>query len=202
MKLDLLSILETASRTDVSNISAPLPPLLMWGDFIFQLSTLAFSKLQLSESWNWASQSRIGKMDSLTFTGQKVPTLKFDCELYADFVNTAGLDDLLPGEWADAAGDPVEWLRRQARMRTPLMLVTGYGRVMGFWVMAQMDQAVDAFRGAGEYRHQQVTLSLQYYGQALQAADGDTAAVATADSATAQDATSQFQAYREGNIDV
>lgn len=202
MKLDLLSILDTASRTEVSNISAPLPPLLMWGDFIFQLSTLAFNKLQLSESWNWASQSRIGKMDLLTYTGQKAPTLRFDCELYSDFINIAGLDDLLPGEWADAAGDPVEWLRRQARMHTPMMLVTGYGLVMGFWVMAQVDQAVDAFRGAGEYRHQQVSLSLQYFGPALQAVSGDSATVETADATTTQEAASQFQAYREGNINV
>lgn len=202
MNLDILSVLEAGSRTDSSNISMPLPPLLMWGDFIFQLSTLAFNKLQLSESWNWASQSRTGKMDALQYTGQKAPTLRFDCELYTDFVDIAGLDDLLPGEWVDAAADPVEWLRRQARMQTPMMLVTGAGRVMGFWVMTQIDQAVDAFRGAGEFRHQVVTHSMQYYGPALRGTESDPAAVETADTATTAQGVSTFQAVREGRIDV
>jgi phage protein U len=202
MNLDILSALEAGSRTDSSNISMPLPPLLMWGDFIFQLSTLAFNKLQLSESWNWAAQSRTGKMDALQYTGQKVPTLRFDCELYSDFIDVGGLDDLLPGEWADAAADPVEWLRRQARTHTPMMLVTGNGRVMGFWVLVQIDQAVDAFLGAGEFRHQVVTLSMQYYGPALRGTDSDPATVQTAAPATTEQGVAEFQAVREGRIDV
>jgi hypothetical protein len=200
MNLDILSVLEAGSR--VENVTTQLPPLLMWGDFVFQLSTLAFNKLQLSESWNWASQSRTGKMDLLQYTGQKSPTLKFDCELYTDFVNIAGLDDLLPGEWADAASDPVEWLCRQARMRTPMMLVTGYGRVMGFWVMVQIDQAVDAFRGAGAFRHQVVTLSMQYYGPALKGTDADPAEVQKASLAGTQEGVSAFLAVRQGGIYV
>lgn len=198
MNLDILSILEAGSR--VETVTPPLPPLLMWGDFIFQLSTLAFNKLQLSESWNWASQPRTGKMDLLQYTGQKAPTLRFECELYSDLVNTAGLDDLLPGEWGDVAADPVEWLRRQARTHTPQMLVTGAGLVKGFWVMTQIDQAVDAFRGAGEYRHQTVALSLQYYGPALRGTDSDPAQVQTADAATTSQGVSEFMAYREGRI--
>jgi phage protein U len=179
MNLDALSLIEAGARYDSPVVNTRLPPLLMWGDFVFQLSTMAYNKLTFSESWNWATQGRIGRRDSLQYTGQKAPTIRFDCELYAEFVDSTDMSDLLTeaNTALDANHDPVEWLRNQASMKTPLMLVTGYGRVMGYWVMTQIDQSVDAFRGAGEFRHQAVTLSMQYYGNSLSGIDADPAQV-------------------------
>lgn len=177
MIIDPLSILESQLRQQTETLDPQLPPLLMWGDFVFQLSTLAYNKLSLSDAWTWASQGRIGRQDRLQYTGKKAPTIRFECELYADFVDTTGLSALITsaGVWQDANNDPVEWLRRQANTKTPMMLVTGYGRVMGFWVMTQLEQAVDEFRGAGEFRHQNVTVSLQYFGSSLNGVEDDPA---------------------------
>lgn len=201
MNLDILSLLEAGARQGDAGIDTRLPPLLMWGDFIFQLSTLAFNKLTISDSWNWVSQSRIGRRDTLQYTGKKAPTLRFDCELYADFVDITGLDDLIDSEGVGVDADPVEWLRRQASSKTPMMLVTGYGRVMGFWVLTQLDQAVDAFQGAGEFRHQTVTISLQYYGGSLSGVDDDPAEVDTGSTTQSTQAVSDFQAFmaEQGN---
>ncbi len=85
MNLDFISLMEAGARSGMQDMTTQLPPLLMWGDFIFQLSTLAYNKLTLSEGWNWASQSRFGRTDTLQYTGKKAPTLRFDCELYDDF---------------------------------------------------------------------------------------------------------------------
>lgn len=197
MIIDPLSFLEVSVRQNTEAFDSQLPPLLMWGDFIFQLSTLAFNKLTLSESWNWVSQGRIGRLDALQFTGRKSPTLRFDCELYSDFVDSAGLAGLTTpvGAWQDASQDPVEWLRHQANTKTPMMLVTGYGRVMGFWVLNQLDQAVDEFRGAGEFRHQSVTLSLQYYGSSLSGTGDEPAQVDSPAPATADQAVSDMNTF-------
>lgn len=197
MIIDPMSLLEKSVRQSNEAISHPLPPLLMWGDFIFQLSTLAFNKLTLSDSWNWATQSRIGRRDSLQYTGKKTPTLRFSCELYDDFVDTTGLSELIPeaGSWQDANNDPVEWLRHQADTRTPLMLVTGYGRVMGFWVLTQLEQSVDEFRGAGEFQHQMVALALQYYGSSLDGSGDVPAEVETANPTTSDQAVSDMNAF-------
>lgn len=197
MIIDPMSLLEKSVRQSNEAISHPLPPLLMWGGFIFQLSTLAFNRLTLTDSWNWATQSRIGRRDSLQYTGKKTATLRFSCELYDDFVDTSGLSELIPevGTWQDANNDPVEWLRHQADTRTPLMLVTGYGRVLGLWVLTQLDQSVDEFRGAGEFQHQMVALALQYYGSSLDGGSDVPAEVETANPTTTDQAVSDMNTF-------
>ncbi|QKN82188.1 phage tail protein [Scandinavium goeteborgense] len=198
MIIDPLAILESQYSQQFETLSTPLPPLLMWGDFIFQLSTLAYNKLTISDAWTWAAQGRIGRQDRLQYTGKKTPTMRFDCELYADFVDMTGLSDVLAstGSWQAGQSDPVEWLRRQANSKTPMMLVTGSGLVMGFWVMTQLEQAVDEFRGAGEFRHQNVTLSLQYFGKSLSGVDDDAPAeVPAPTAATSDQAVSEMNAF-------
>ncbi|WP_329502711.1 phage tail protein [Klebsiella aerogenes] len=204
MNLDLISLMEAGARSGVQDMTTQLPPLLMWGDFIFQLSTLAYNKLTLSEGWSWASQARFGRTDTLQYTGKKAPTLRFDCELYDDFVNTTGLSELVEplGVWQDANNDPVEWLRHQANTHTPLMLVTGYGRVMGFWVLEQLDQAIDEFRGAGHFRHQTVTLAMRFYGNSLSGTDDDPAEVETASAQDASASVAEMQAFLSENDSV
>ncbi|WP_234262257.1 phage tail protein [Klebsiella aerogenes] len=204
MNFDLLSLAEAGARSGAQDITMQLPPLLAWGDFIFQLSTLAYNKLTLSEGWNWASQARFGKTDTLQYTGKKAPTLRFECELYDDFVDSTGLSDLTapPGVWQDANNDPVEWLRHQANTHTPLMLVTGYGRVLGFWVLTQIDQAVDEFRGPGHFRHQAVTLSMQFYDNSLNGTDADPAEVDTASAQDASASVAGMQTFLSENDNV
>ncbi|CAI1717226.1 phage tail protein [Serratia quinivorans] len=174
MNTNVLSVLRANAREQVENYLDQLPPLMMWGDFIFQLSTLAYSKLSLSDVWTWAAQGRIGKPDLLQYTGKKRPTLKFDCELYATLINPSLLTMALTkyGLINDVSDDPVEQLRLQASMKTPLMLVAGTGKVMGFWVMTELSQVMDEFRPNSQAKHQTITLSLQYYGERL--ADGQT----------------------------
>ena len=87
MKIDPLALIGANIREQTENYLDALPPLMMWGDFIFQLSTLAYSKLTVSDSWNWVAQGRFGKREKLQYTGKNAPKIKFDWELYAELMN-------------------------------------------------------------------------------------------------------------------
>lgn len=178
MKIDPIAIIESNLREQVELALDQLPPLLMWGDFIFQLSTMAYSKLTVQDGWSWASQGLVGRRDKLLYTGKKAPTLKFDCELYDEFVNDSLLTRAMQkyGMVQALAVDPVEFLRAQANLKQPLMLVTGTGKVMGYWVMTDISQVMDAFRPDSQVKHQMVTLSMQFYGEAQ---EGEQAAIPT-----------------------
>ncbi|MGR7890406.1 phage tail protein [Klebsiella aerogenes] len=174
MNTDLLSLFSSNLTEQVENYLDEMPPLLMWGDFIFQLSTMAYSKLTRQDSWNWAAQGRFSRPDKLQYVGKKRPTIQLECEIYSQLVNksllTMGLEYAGVLETAETL-DPVDILRLQAETRTPMMLVEGTGRVMGFWVMTAMTVTVDEFKSDGQAKHQTVSVTLQHYGPRL--ADGD-----------------------------
>lgn len=169
MKINPLAVIGANIREQTENYLDQLPPLMMFGDFIFQLSTLAYSKLTIQDAWSWATQGRVGKRELLQYTGKKAPSIKFDCELYAALVNASLLTRGLQryGLLHDVTTDPVEHLRLQANLRTPQMLVTGAGRVMGFWVLSSLEQNIDAFKPNSQAAHQIISLTLQYYGPRL-----------------------------------
>ena len=166
MSFNPLSVISANVREQAENWLEELPPLMMWGSFIFSLSTLAYQRLTVQEGWNWAAQPRIGETERLQYTGKKAPTIQFEGEIYAALVNDSLLTSALEsyGLFSDAKVDPVEQLRAQANTRMPYMLVTGTGRVMGYWAMTQLDQVIDAFAHDGSASHQTVSLTLQYYG--------------------------------------
>ncbi|AYN30005.1 phage tail protein [Buttiauxella sp. 3AFRM03] len=169
MKIDPIAILGSNIREQVENYLDELPPLMMWGSFIFQLSTLAYSKLTIQDTWSWVSQGLIGKRDKLQYTGKKAPTIKFDCEMYDSFINPSLLTKSIEkyGMVNALSVDPVEHLRLQGNLQQPFMLVTGSGKVMGYWVLTDINQTMDSFRTSSEARHQVITLTLQFYGYRL-----------------------------------
>lgn len=170
MKIDPLALIGANLRDQVENYLDQLPPLMMWGDFIFQLDTMAYKQLTTQESWNWATQSRFGRADRLQYTGKKRPTIKFDCEIYAHLVNQTLLTMVLKkqGVVNEVVVDPITALRLQANSKIPQMLVTGAGEVKGFWVMTDMSRTIDEFKLNSEAKHQNVTLTLQHYGARLE----------------------------------
>ncbi|SUW63294.1 Phage protein U [Buttiauxella agrestis] len=173
MNIDPLALIGANIREQTENYLDQLPPLMMWGDFIFQLSTLAYSKLTVQDSWNWVAQGRFGKRETLQYTGKKSPTIKFDCELYSELVNSSLLTRGLQryGLLQDVAVDPVEHLRLQGDLKAPCMLVTGAGKVMGFWVLTGLDQTIDEFKPNSHAKHQTISLSMQFYGPRLNESD-------------------------------
>jgi phage protein U len=176
-----LSVISANVREQAENWLEELPPLMMWGSFIFSLSTLAYQRLTVQEGWNWAAQPRIGETERLQYTGKKAPVIQFEGEIYAALVNDSLLTSALEswGLFSSSGVDPVEQLRMQANTHMPYMLVTGTGRVMGYWALTQLSQVMDTFGLNGQHTHQTVSLSLQYYGATLAGATEDLSALKT-----------------------
>ncbi len=61
------------------------------GDFIFAISTVAYNKLQRSDAWRWAQQTRFGKNDALQITGRPNPTITIDGKINALFLDGCGI---------------------------------------------------------------------------------------------------------------
>ena len=182
MSFDPLSVISANVREQAENWLDELPPLMMWGSFVFSLSTLAYQRLTIQDGWNWAAQPRIGETERLQYTGKKAPTLQFEGEIYAAPINDSLLTSALEsyGLFSSSNVDPVEQLRIQANARTPYILVAGTGRVLGYWAMTQLTQVMDSFGLNGEYTHQTVSLTLQYYGATRAGMADNLAALATA----------------------
>ena len=181
MSFNPLSVISANVREQAENWLEELPPLMMWGSFIFSLSTLAYQRLTAQEGWNWAEQPRIGQTERLQYTGKKAPVIQFEGEIYAALVNDSLLTSALEswGLFSSSGVDPVEQLRMQANTHMPYMLVTGTGRVMGYWALTQLSQVMDTFGLNGQHTHQTVSLSLQYYGATLAGATEDLSALKT-----------------------
>lgn len=181
MSFNPLSVISANVREQAENWLEELPPLMMWGSFIFSLSTLAYQRLTVQEGWNWAAQPRIGETERLQYTGKKAPVIQFEGEIYAALVNDSLLTSALEswGLFSSSGVDPVEQLRMQANTHMPYMLVTGTGRVMGYWALTQLSQVMDTFGLNGQHTHQTVSLSLQYYGATLAGATEDLSALKT-----------------------
>ncbi|MEB4676094.1 phage tail protein [Enterobacteriaceae bacterium G50] len=182
MSFDPLSVISANVREQAENWLDELPPLMMWGSFVFSLSTLAYQRLTIQDGWNWAAQPRIGETERLQYTGKKAPTLQFEGEIYAALINDSLLTSALEsyGLFSSSNVDPVEQLRIQANARTPYILVAGTGRVLGYWAMTQLTQVMDSFGLNGEHTHQTVSLTLQYYGATRAGMADNLAALATA----------------------
>lgn len=181
MSFNPLSVISANVREQAENWLDELPPLMMWGSFIFSLSTLAYQRLTVQEGWSWAAQPRIGQTERLQYTGKKAPTIQFEGEIYAALVNDSLLTSALEscGLFSSAGVDPVEQLRAQANLGMPYMLVTGTGRVMGYWAMTQLSQVMDTFGLNGQQTHQTVSLTLQYYGTTRVGVADDLSALTT-----------------------
>ena len=181
MSFNPLSVISANVREQAENWLDELPPLMAWGSFIFSLSTLAYQRLTVQEGWGWAAQPRIGQTERLQYTGKKAPTIQFEGEIYAALVNDSLLTSALEsyGLFSSAGVDPVEQLRAQANLGMPYMLVTGTGRVMGYWAMTQLSQVMDTFGLSGQQTHQTVSLTLQYYGATRAGVADDLSALKT-----------------------
>ncbi|MEB5674121.1 phage tail protein [Escherichia coli] len=124
------------------------------GDFIFAISTVAYNKLQRSDSWRWAEQTRFRKNDALQMTGRPNPTITIDGKINALFLDGCGI-----GLLSD--------LRALGNEGNPQQLVLGTGKVMGYWVIKDLNETQNSFFMGGTPKTQDFTLTLQYYGTSL-----------------------------------
>lgn len=122
------------------------------GSFQFGLNTAAYQSLDRVKTYRWARQERIGKNDALQFTGFGEESINLSGVVYAQF--GAGL-----GQLSD--------MRSSAQSGTPLLLVSGLGAIMGYWVIEEVREGQKIFAQYGAPKKQEFDIKLSYYGNVL-----------------------------------
>lgn len=129
--------------------------MLTLGDFKFEMHTLAYEKLALSQSYRWSAQARIARDPALQYLGRETATIQLDGVLRPN--------GLIRGRLSH-----IENLRAMADKGKPHLLVDGIGRVWGQWVITDIKDDRSLFIDDGQSRVIGFSVSLKSYGS-----DGD-----------------------------
>lgn len=125
--------------------------MLTLGGFRFHIGAAAYNELQQSHSWRWQGQARIGLHDRLQFSGKDNDQITLNGSISTLF-NGVGVGQL---DRLKELGDRME----------PLLLTSGQGDVMGYWVIVSFDGANSKFLQGGMPKQQTFSLVLKFYGE-------------------------------------
>lgn len=137
---------ETGSGVDDSALSRVM---LHLGEFSFSVDTLAYQSISQEGTWNWVEQARTGKTDLLQYAGMKAPTKTFEGQAHA-----------LMGSSLKSLGD----IYQQGLDARPLLMVSGTGQVMGYWVIKSVSDTASSFLPGGMTRQKSFNMTIQFYG--------------------------------------
>ncbi|WP_273794633.1 phage tail protein [Brucella intermedia] len=120
------------------------------GPFRFSIDTAAYQTLTRKSEYRWESQERIGRHPAMQFIGAGHETFTLEGTVYP--------------HWRSGFGQ-VEEMRGIAGQGSPLMLVSGTGRVFGRFVITEVEERQTYFHPNGAPRKQEFTLELKSYGE-------------------------------------
>ena len=138
--------------------------MLALGEFRFEIDTLAYQKLALSQSWRWPEQARITREPALQFVGPGVREINLDGVIYPSFKGGLG---------------QIETMRDMADEGVPLMLVDGLGRVWGRFVIEELSDSRTVFADNGQPRRVDFAIKLKSYGENGPASGGSSGSVSS-----------------------
>ncbi len=118
------------------------------GVFQFSIDDATYQRLSRSTEYRWARQARIGTNDALQFTGYGPETIEIEGVIYPHF--RGGLKQ-------------VDRMRIQASLGAPLPLVSGIGKVLGFWVVEGITEGQQVFTARGVPHRQDFTMRIARY---------------------------------------
>jgi phage protein U len=129
--------------------------------FRFAVDTAAYQSLTRRTEWRWPAQERLWNEPARQFTGKGTDEITLDGVILPHFKGGLGQIKAMR-ELADAA------LRDAAGAR-PLTLVTGYGDVLGEWVITSIEEEQPTIFERGVPLEQRFKLTLAYYARDLEA---------------------------------
>jgi phage protein U len=118
------------------------------GLFQFSIDDATYQRLSRSTEYRWARQARIGTNDALQFTGYGPETIELEGVIYPHF--RGGLKQ-------------VDRMRTQASLGLPLPLVSGIGKVLGYWVVEGITEGQEVFASQGVPHRQDFTMRIARY---------------------------------------
>lgn len=128
--------------------------MLILGAYRFCISNAAYEKLSRTSNYRWEEQSRIGNTPALQFVGIGTETVKLNGTIYPHF--KGGLRQ-------------VTFMRAEAGLGVPLMLITGNGTAFGRWCITDIEETQTTFLKDGTPRKIDFSITLKKYGEEKQA---------------------------------
>ena len=148
--------------------------LMALGQFVFQLSDLAYSELRRSTTWRHSANSRVGARPALQPVGPG-----------DDEITLSGV--LVP----EVAGklSSLALLRAMGDRCDAYAMVDGAGRVMGAWVITHLEENGSAFTTEGVARRTEFSIQLK------RAEDAQVSSAPPGDPVSTDDDGSRMQGY-------
>lgn len=136
-------------KMSVTVFGAQSNVLMKLGDYKFMLLNSVFQEFNRISEYKWGTQHRISK------------------EPTSQFLGVAGDTITLPGvifpEWRGGMAQ-VDKFRTMAESGQSHLLVSGHGKILGFWFIERIEEKQSLFALAGSFRKQEYTLSLRRQG--------------------------------------
>lgn len=115
------------------------------GGYQFSINTAAYQELRRRTEYRWPSQDKFGRSPTRQYTGPGDDSITLNGVIFTEYRGGTGqLDEM----------------RSQAEIGLPLLLVDGYGRIMGWWVIESIDETQSTFAAFGRPRKQEFTIQL------------------------------------------
>lgn len=124
--------------------------LLSWGNFQFEISTLAYDSLRTSASYPWAKVDRMGNTPQLQAMGREH--------------RTKSISGVVFPTYNDIGAGQIEALRELAAKMEPQILVSGDGANLGKWCILSIDEDDSFFFENGVPRKQTFSIEMERFG--------------------------------------
>lgn len=119
------------------------------GSYRFSLNTSAYQGLDRTDTYPWVEQTRLGRKPAMQLPAEGATELTLDGVIYPDW--RGGFEQ-------------IDNMRDAASRSTPLMLVSGAGKVFGQYVILSIQEKQTIFHKNGTPRKQEFSIQLKEYG--------------------------------------
>lgn len=120
--------------------------LMKLGDYKFMLLNSVFQEFVRTTEYKWGTQHRIGLAPSSQFLGEG-----------SDVITLPGV--IFP-EWLGGMGQ-VEKFRAMGSKGIAQLMVTGHGKILGYWFIERIEEKQSNFALMGSFRKQEYTLTIR-----------------------------------------
>lgn len=118
------------------------------GPYKFCIYTAAYQELNRTTNYKWGEQAVFGGWDNLQFLGPGEDTQSLTGVVYPEFKGGTG---------------QIDELRALAAMGIPQLLISGTGKILGYWVINSITEGQTKFAAFGVPRRQEFTINMRKY---------------------------------------
>ena len=128
----------------------PTEHMMALGEYHFSLSTAAYQDLTHSTTYRWQAQERLGRPPARQYLGPGEETITLRGVVHPHYKGGLG---------------QIDRMRAEAGRGEPLLLSEGTGRILGRWVIRQIEETRRELEADGAPRRIEFRLDLARYGE-------------------------------------